>query len=52
MKRLLPKLIARVENVFDESYQTYHQQPSPWDPNPAPIDGSGTAFYAGITFDW
>jgi outer membrane cobalamin receptor len=42
------KLNARVENVFDKSYQlgnfTNYGDPA--------VEGAGTGFYAGIVIDW
>jgi vitamin B12 transporter len=39
------KLHARVENLFDEGYELYSGYGST-------IEGAGTGFYAGLTFDW
>jgi len=40
------KLHARVENLFNQSYELYNDR---WN---GPIKGAGTGLYAGLTFDW
>ena len=39
------KLLARVENLFNENYELFST-------SYGAIKGSGTGFYAGVTMDW
>ncbi len=43
------KLLARVENVFNQDYELYLPN-SPW--GGPTVKGAGTGVYTGLTFDW
>jgi vitamin B12 transporter len=46
------ELHARIENLLDEDYALFHDQPGFFNPNPQPVPGQGMGIFGGVTIDW